>query len=982
MINFIKPNSDIFRRVVGVVVGMSTVMNVSLTGVLLAPAASLAMGKGAVCPSGNVKYNVGSGYEYTDGSATVNVVDVGDKNQATWQAADGFTITHVCIKIGGQYGGSLKYPDPADGQAGPYDKDISHVVITTESKTDTPPNNPNPPLGQSCGLDISLVIDRSGSFDDLNGEVIPMRNALVNFVDAFTGTPTQVGLVEFSTLASVLQPFTSNLTLVKNGISNEVDQLGSGTTNWEDALQESWSQFDPRPSKPNLIVVATDGSPNTYNTSGGTDFSWTNGLALSRAVAQANAIKSAGTRIVVIGIGQDHTDPDFDPGDPTWNNSKLSAISGPNIAPPAGVTAATDVIKTDFDQLGAAMQEFAKALCGGKILVQKQFDTDGDGQADLDGAQANALLAGWEFDLNGSPSNPANQTTTDTGALDFDVLNGTYSLTETNSTANTVLASAQCVKGTEAAGTVDLGTRTVSGLTMNTDETISCTFMNQATTGTLRVIKQVVGGANVSADWQLSVKQNDQHVANSPQAGNLTGTDYILPPGSYSISESGPANYLMSFSASCANGVAAVGIGQTTVCTVTNTFQEPPPLKPTISLDKQGPATAVPGNNITYTLAWAVSGNAPVTNAFITDPLPSNVTFVSADNGGTLSNGVVTWNLGSKNVGDNGTVSMTVKLVSPLKNGAIINNTGTFDTDQNDPVSDTVTTTVQSTATLAITKANNVTTFAAPGAVVTYTVTVSNTAAATATAENVILTDLLPAGFTFVDGNATTKSFNLGHLAPGASVTTTYTVNVSASQAAGEYTNTAAAKGDNVSPVAAISAVEVRVPQVLAAVTNPDLKITKSIAKDTAKPGDVVTYSLTVENIGDADAVNVVVSDTLPKDLSFVDVKARTRTWKLGTMVAGKRVSFDYDVRVESDAKKGTYKNVAVVTADNVSQRKDDASLKVQVPQVRGLAVTGSGPLDFALFTLGSLLVSLGVVGLRRRQLVPATTAVNFLELV
>ena len=44
-----------------------------------------------------------------------------------------------------------------------------------------------------------------------------------------------------------------------------------------------------------------------------------------------------------------------------------------------------------------------------------------------------------------------------------------------------------------------------------------------------------------------------------------------------------------------------------------------------------------------YTLTVSNIGNADATGVKITDPVPANTTFVSADNGGTNNSGVVTW---------------------------------------------------------------------------------------------------------------------------------------------------------------------------------------------------------------------------------------------------------------------------------------------------------------------------------------------------
>ncbi len=59
---------------------------------------------------------------------------------------------------------------------------------------------------------------------------------------------------------------------------------GHGETNWQDGLAKGFGTFDPRPSKPNLIIFASDGNP----TEPGTDAE-----ALAAAVKEANKIKSA-----------------------------------------------------------------------------------------------------------------------------------------------------------------------------------------------------------------------------------------------------------------------------------------------------------------------------------------------------------------------------------------------------------------------------------------------------------------------------------------------------------------------------------------------------------------------------------------------------------------------------------------------------------------------------------------------------------------
>jgi uncharacterized repeat protein (TIGR01451 family) len=74
-----------------------------------------------------------------------------------------------------------------------------------------------------------------------------------------------------------------------------------------------------------------------------------------------------------------------------------------------------------------------------------------------------------------------------------------------------------------------------------------------------------------------------------------------------------------------------------------------------------------PASTLTYTITLRNIGNGPATGVTITDPLPDNTSFVSADNGGTLSNGTVTWSGLSVNAGASTKVTLTVNIADALK---------------------------------------------------------------------------------------------------------------------------------------------------------------------------------------------------------------------------------------------------------------------------------------------------------------------------
>ncbi len=353
----------------------------------------------------------------------------------------------------------------------------------------------NPPLGNSCGLDIALLLDFSGSIDA--AEMAKLKSAMITFVSAFEGTPTQFSVSKFSNVGFVLKPFPLTATQAINSINNDVPNVGSGYTNWDDGLAKAYSTFDPRPAKQNLIIIGTDGNPNRYGNPSTPASGRDPVLGLSYGISRADAIKAAGTRIVAIGIGND------------LNINNLKAITGDNVLPPGTITKDTDVITADFSELAQVMSDLSQALCGGKILIQSQFDTDGDGLADVTGSTSDPLLSGWEYDVNGTPSSPDIQITSASGALEFGgILNGIYSVWQTNQKPGTKFVNASCVNGSTPVGTPDLENKSVFDLVMDTDDTILCNFINQYLPASLTVIKHVVndnGGSKIASDFTMNV---------------------------------------------------------------------------------------------------------------------------------------------------------------------------------------------------------------------------------------------------------------------------------------------------------------------------------------------------------------------------------------------------------------------------------------------------------------------------------------------
>ncbi|MCB9133981.1 MAG: ExeM/NucH family extracellular endonuclease [Anaerolineales bacterium] len=90
------------------------------------------------------------------------------------------------------------------------------------------------------------------------------------------------------------------------------------------------------------------------------------------------------------------------------------------------------------------------------------------------------------------------------------------------------------------------------------------------------------------------------------------------------------------------------------------------------ALSKTAPAQVLPGELFTYTLTLQNFTGMTLTNVVITDTVPANASFVSALNGGTYANNIVTWNVGD--LTDQNTLSVQFAVTATLSSPVIIAN--------------------------------------------------------------------------------------------------------------------------------------------------------------------------------------------------------------------------------------------------------------------------------------------------------------------
>jgi uncharacterized repeat protein (TIGR01451 family) len=383
--------------------------------------------------------------------------------------------------------------------------------------------------------------------------------------------------------------------------------------------------------------------------------------------------------------------------------------------------------------------------------------------------------------------------------------------------------------------------------------------------------------------------------------------------------------------------------------------QENPLKTPNISIVKEiTNHNLVNGGFVDYKITYTNTGEVDLTNVYIVDDYPEQYLSISNTGGATNSGTTLTWTIGNLPIGQTGTVTYTAAIRATTPANVDIINVATIYSDQTDPKSDDAKTvippTVEKNPILKITKDVNVA-FANPEDTVTYTVVVSNVGDATAI--NVVMTDVLPEGLTYPEGG-TTKTFALGNIEPGKSVTKTYDAVVGKNTQKGNYINTATAKADNHGNVSDDATLEVRIPEVKGE-TTPELEIKKVVNVEFANPGDVISYTVTVKNIGDGEAINVILTDRLPEGFVFDGTEDVVKMWNLGNMAPDASKTVTYAVKVKDSVTAGTYENLAVVGADNADEKTAKVDVEVRLISVLGEALpdTGTSALDYLYYLIG-----------------------------
>lgn len=314
------------------------------------------------------------------------------------------------------------------------------------------------------------------------------------------------------------------------------------------------------------------------------------------------------------------------------------------------------------------------------------------------------------------------------------------------------------------------------------------------------------------------------------------------------------------------------------------------------------PASAVSGQNITYTITVANSGPSHAASVTLSNAIPANTTFVSLAS-------AAGWSCTTPAVGATGNVNCSITSFAPPPavftlvvnvdagaTAASISSTATVASATPDPNSGNESATA--TTPLSASADVSVTNVAAPlsvtaGSNLTYTITVSN--AGPSTAANVSLSNAIPAATTFTSltsaagwscttpavGATGNISCSNAAFAPG-TATFTLVVTVDPGTAASSISSTASVTSTTSDPATGNESATATTPVTTAA----DLAMSNTASSPSVINGQPITYTLVVTNNGPSAAASLSLGNAIPGNTTFTSLTSAPG-WNCTTPAVG-----------------------------------------------------------------------------------------------
>jgi uncharacterized repeat protein (TIGR01451 family) len=354
------------------------------------------------------------------------------------------------------------------------------------------------------------------------------------------------------------------------------------------------------------------------------------------------------------------------------------------------------------------------------------------------------------------------------------------------------------------------------------------------------------------------------------------------------------------------------------------------------------PSAAV-GSDVTWTLVLSNDGPSDASGVTVTDVLPAGLTHVSDTSAGAYDPISGAWTVPALAAG--GSVSFdlvtTVTVAGSITNVAEVTAANEADADSlpnnGDPAEDDQDA-ASVTGVLIDLELSKTVDNPAPllGTDVTFTIAVTNQGPSDAA--GVTVSDVLPAGLTYVSDTAGgaydpgTGTWTIGPIAATAAVSFDVTATVTVDTAVTNVAQVTAADQVDAdsTPGNGVPGEDDQDSVTLGAVASADLELSKTVDDATPNRGAAVTFTLTVTNAGPSPATNVAVRDQLDAGLGFVSASGDgsydpvSGVWGIGTIAVGASAQIDITATVETDAVIPNSAEVVAVTEQDPDSTPDN----------------------------------------------------------
>ncbi|MEM2715911.1 MAG: hypothetical protein QW762_04300 [Candidatus Thermoplasmatota archaeon] len=336
---------------------------------------------------------------------------------------------------------------------------------------------------------------------------------------------------------------------------------------------------------------------------------------------------------------------------------------------------------------------------------------------------------------------------------------------------------------------------------------------------------------------------------------------------------------------------------------------------PSIGIRKEAPAQVNAGSLLTYNITYFNPSEVDLTNVIIKENYPSHASFINAYPYPTIGND--TWIIGKLAAKSSATITIILKVDSPLPNGTLLLNNVSINCSQNVSAYATATTLVISSPSLSIDKQDSIDPVTA-GDWLNYTILISNNG--NDDARNVIVEDTFNELLEIIECNGTINGNKITWNIPLIKAGDTIILEIKAKVKPIDYETTIynnvelrcieSIASDNEST-------KVNPPPIMA---YPRIEIEKSAPEQVIYSSEF-KYEIIVRNIGDASATNVTVKDMLADGLIFIkaipdaSINGNELTWKFDKILAGEIKIIEIYVKA---IKTGSILNKANVTYDGL----------------------------------------------------------------